>query len=257
MHYHSANMKKIYSYLKAGISSFFFLITFYACGQLPSKPKILVFCKTAGFYHESIPDGIAAIYQLGKKNNFEVDATTDSTFFTSSTLKKYAAVIFLSTTGNVLSQDGQKAFEQYIKSGGGYVGVHAATDTEYDWPWYGKLAGAYFLSHPDQQEAVLKKTSVKHLATLHLPNEWKRKDEWYNFKDLNNNVTVLMTIDEKSYQGGKNGTDHPVSWFHQFDGGRAFYTALGHTKESFKEEEFLKHLLGGILYAIGSPKALL
>lgn len=250
-------MKKIYSYLKAGICTCCILLAFSACGQSSSKPKVLVFCKTVGYYHESIPDGIAAIYRLGKMNNFEVDATTDSTFFTSITLKNYAAVIFLSTTGNVLSQDGQKAFEQYIKSGGGYVGVHAATDTEYDWPWYGQLSGAYFLSHPDQQEAVLKKTNVKHLATLHLPKEWKRKDEWYNFKDLNKNVTVLMTIDEKSYQGGKNGNFHPVSWFHQYDGGRAFYTALGHTNESFKEEDFLKHLLGGILYAIGSPKALL
>lgn len=250
-------MKKIYSYLKAGICICCLLLAISACGQSSSIQKVLVFCKTAGYYHESIPDGIAAIYRLGKMNNFEVDATTDSTLFTANILNNYAAVIFLNTTGNVLSQAGQKAFEEYIKSGGGFVGIHAATDTEYDWSWYEQLVGAYFLNHPDQQEAVLKKTNVKHLATLHLPNEWKRKDEWYNFKNLNNKVTVLMNIDEKSYQGGKNGNFHPVSWFHQYDGGRAFYTALGHTKESFKEEEFLKHLLGGILYAIGSPKALL
>jgi type 1 glutamine amidotransferase len=248
-------MKKFCSSLKAGISICCMLIVFTACSKPAPKPKILVFSKTAGYYHESIPDGIAAIYRLAGKNDFEVDTTTDSTLFTYNNLKNYAAVVFLSTTGNVLSREGEKAFEQYIRSGGGYVGVHAATDTEYDWPWYGKLAGAYFLSHPDQQEAVLKKTNVKHIATLHLPDEWKRKDEWYNFKNLNSDVTVLMTIDEKSYKGGKNGDFHPVSWFHQYDGGRAFYTALGHTKESFYEENFLTHLLGGILYAIGSSKA--
>jgi type 1 glutamine amidotransferase len=228
-----------------------FLVT-NAWSKSAPKPRILVFSKTAGYYHESIPDGIAAIYRLGKKNNFEVDVTTDSTFFTSNNLKNYAAVVFLSTTGNVLSHDGEKAFEQYIKSGGGYVGIHAATDTEYDWPWYGKLAGAYFLSHPEQQEAVLKKTNINHIATRHLPAEWRRKDEWYNFKNLNGEVTVLMTIDEKSYKGGKNGDFHPVSWFHNYDGGRAFYTALGHTKESYAEENFLNHLLGGILYAMGT-----
>jgi type 1 glutamine amidotransferase len=230
------------------------IIVITACSKPSPKPRILVFSKTAGYYHQSIPDGIQAIYQLGRKNNFDVDTTTDSTHFTYSNLKKYAAIVFLSTTGNVLSRDGENAFEQYIKSGGGYVGIHSSTDTEYDWTWYGKLAGAYFLNHPEQQEAILKKTSVKHLATLHLPNEWKRKDEWYNFKNFNNSVTVLMTIDEKSYKGGKNGDFHPVSWFHEFDGGRAFYTALGHTKESYYEENFLNHLLGGILYAIGSPK---
>ncbi|MCU7552508.1 ThuA domain-containing protein [Chitinophagaceae bacterium LB-8] len=245
-------MNKNSSPLKSIILCAVMFIVLTACGKSAPKPRVLVFCKTAGFYHESIPDGIAAISRLGSKNNFEVDTTTDSTFFTSANLKKYAAVIFLSTTGNVLSSDGEKAFEQYIRSGGGYVGVHSATDTEYDWPWYGKLAGAYFLNHPEQQEAVLKKTSVKHISTDHLPDEWKRKDEWYNFKNLNNEVTVLLTIDEKSYKGGKNGDFHPVSWFHQFEGGRAFYTALGHTKESYSEENFLKHLLGGILYAIGN-----
>lgn len=248
-------MKKFRFSLKTGISICFIFFVFAAFGKSSIKPKILVFSKTAGYYHESIPDGIAAIYRIAKKNNFEVDVTTDSSLFTYNNLKNYAAVVFLNTTGNVLSVDGQKAFEQYIKSGGGYVGIHAATDTEYDWPWYGRLAGAYFLNHPEQQVAVLKKTNVNHIATLHLPDEWTRKDEWYNLKNLNSAVTVLMTIDEKSYKGGKNGDFHPVSWFHQYEGGRAFYTALGHTKESYYEDNFLNHLKGGILYAIGSPNA--
>lgn len=244
-------MEKIYLF-KSAVVFFFILTVFTVNSQSTQNPKVLIFSKTAGYYHQSIPDGIAAIYRLGKKNNFDVDATTDSTLFTTDFLKRYAAVIFLCTSGNVLSVEGQRAFEQYIRSGGGYVGVHSATDTEYEWPWYGKLAGAYFLDHPKQQDAVLKITSVQHISTDHLPKEWKRWDEWYNFKDLNKDVTVLMTVDESSYIGGKNGAFHPVAWYHQYDGGRSFYTALGHTSESYQEENFLKHLLGGILYAMGT-----
>lgn len=215
-------------------------------------PHILVFCKTNGYHHQSIAAGKLAIIQLGTENNFAVDTTTDSTVFTSQNLKKYAAVVFLSTTGNVLGDEQQAAFEQYIRSGGGYVGVHAATDTEYDWPWYNKLVGAYFKSHPKQQEAVLHVTDKNFIATKHLPDEWKRKDEWYNFKSYNwDDVHVLITIDESSYTGGENGANHPMAWYHSYDGGRAFYTELGHTDESYQDPLYLKHLLGGIEYAIG------
>lgn len=215
--------------------------------------RVLVFTKTAGFHHDAIPDGIAAIEKLGKENGFAVDTTTDSTKFNTDNLKKYNAVIFLSTTMNVLGDAEQAAFEKYIQSGGGYVGVHAATDTEYDWPWYNKLVGAQFKSHPKQQEAVLNVVDSNFIATKHLPRTWKRWDEWYNFKSLqlDNNVHILITIDESSYTGGENGSFHPMSWYHEFDGGRAFYTELGHTKESYKDPLYLQHLLGGIEYAIG------
>jgi cytochrome c len=154
---------------------------------------------------------------------------------------------------NVLDNNGQAAFEKYIQSGGGYVGVHAASDTEYDWPWYNKLVGAQFKSHPKQQEAVLHVVDSNFIATKHLPREWKRWDEWYNFKNLmlDNTYHVLITIDESSYTGGENGAFHPMSWYHDFDGGRAFYTELGHTDESYADPLFLKHLLGGINYAMG------
>lgn len=216
--------------------------------------RVLVFSKTAGFHHDAIPDGIAAIQKLGMENGFAVDSTTDSTKFNPDNLKKYNAVIFLSTTQNVLGDAEQAAFEKYIQAGGGFVGVHAATDTEYDWPWYNKLVGAQFKSHPKQQDAVLNIVDTSFIATKHLPHVWKRWDEWYNFKSLqlDNNVHVLITIDENSYQGGENGSFHPMSWYHSFDGGRAFYTELGHTKESYQDPLYLQHLLGGIMYAIGS-----
>ncbi len=232
----------------------FSLLLFFSITVLAKKQnKVLVFSKTAGFHHSSIPAGIAAIQQLGKENGFAVDTTTDSTKFNKANLKQYTAVIFLSTTMNVLGDAEQDAFQKYIQSGGGYVGVHAATDTEYDWPWYNKLVGAQFKSHPKQQEAVLHVVDSTFIATKHLPREWKRFDEWYNFKNLqlDNNVHVLMTIDESSYKGGENGNFHPMSWYHEFDGGRAFYTELGHTDDSYKDPLYLQHLLGGIKYAMG------
>lgn len=216
------------------------------------RSAVLIFSKTAGFHHNSIRNGIAAITQLGKENKFDVDTTTNSAVFTAANLKKYRAVIFLSTTGDVLNDEQQLAFQQYIQNGGGYVGIHAATDCEYNWPWYGKLSGAYFKAHPEQQEAVLQIIDHHHPSTKHLPDTWKRKDEWYNFKDLSPDVHVLIKIDETSYQPGKEKMgDHPVAWFHEYDGGRAFYTALGHTEESYADPLFLQHILGGIQYAMG------
>ncbi|WDF80969.1 ThuA domain-containing protein [Mucilaginibacter sp. KACC 22773] len=227
------------------------LLTGLAIINAAAKTKVLVFCKTAGFHHNSIAVGVPAIMKLGAENGFTVDSTTNAEKFTAANLKQYAAVIFLSTTGDVLNDAQQTAFEQYIKAGGGFVGVHAATDTEYDWAWYGKLVGAYFKSHPKQQEAVLHIVDHDFIATKHLPEDWKRWDEWYNYKWIADDLHVLIKIDEKSYTGGENGVNHPMAWYHSFDGGRAFYTELGHTDESYADPLYLKHLLGGIQYAIG------
>ncbi len=216
------------------------------------KPKLLVFSKTMGFRHDCIPVGKLAMIQLGSENGFEVDTTEDASVFTPDNLKQYAAVMFLCTTGNVLDDAQQTAMEGYIHNGGGFMGIHAATDTEYDWPWYNKLVGAWFLSHPKQQEATLLVVDRKNPSTAHLPEKWVRKDEWYNFKNLNPDVHVLIKIDETSYEGGKNGDNHPMAWYHDFDGGRAFYTEMGHTKESYADPLYLKHVLGGIRYAMGT-----
>lgn len=219
---------------------------------MKKKPRVLVFSKTKGYHHASITVGAPAIYKLGQENGFDVDTTSDASVFTKKGLKKYAAVVFLSTTGDVLDDQQQQAFENFIRSGKGYVGIHAAADTEYDWPWYNQLAGAYFKSHPKQQEASLKIVDAANPATSQLPNPWKRKDEWYNYKSIQNGLHVLINLDEKSYTGGENGDLHPIAWYHDFDGGRSFYTGLGHTDESYTDPLFLGHLLGGIKYAIGS-----
>ncbi|HZF64860.1 MAG TPA: ThuA domain-containing protein, partial [Chitinophagaceae bacterium] len=238
-------------------------LVFYACKSVQpstaanSKPaRVLVFTKTKGFYHESIPTGAAAIQKLGAENNFLVDTSSNSGYFVEDSLRNYAAVVFLNTTLNVLNSDQQVAFERYIQAGGGFVGVHAAADTEYDWPWYNRLVGAYFASHPHQQTAAIDVIDTTHVATSFLPKRWERFDEWYNFKSIQGGIKVLMTLDETTYTGGSNGDNHPIAWYHEFDGGRAFYTGLGHTNESYSEPLFLRHLLGGIKYAMGDNKPL-
>ena len=245
---------------------FFLTIAFtiFSCSSKRSgKPKVLVFSKTTGFHHESIPDGIAAIQKLGSQNNFDVDTTSNAAWITEDSLKRYSAVVFLHTTGDVLNNYQEADFERYIQSGGGYMGLHAAADGEYDWGWYGRLAGGYFYDHPgindtfpNVQEGVWQVVDADNNATKHLPKQWKRKDEFYSYKKLNKDVHVLLTINESSYGGGLKMGEHPMAWYHDYDGGRAFYTAGGHTKESFSEELFLQHLLAGIQYAIGDNKDL-
>ncbi|MFG2352105.1 ThuA domain-containing protein [Streptomyces sp. NPDC048521] len=218
--------------------------------------RVLVFSKTAGFRHDSIPEGVAAVRQLGESGGFTVDATEDASTFTPSTLRRYDAVVFLSTTGDVLDDAQQDAFEDYIHHGGGYVGVHAAADTEYDWAFYGGLAGAYFQSHPTIQPATVDVEDRAHPATSGLARTWNRTDEWYNYRsDPRDRAHVLASLDESSYTGGTMNGDHPIAWCQEYQGGRAFYTGGGHTKESYADPAFRRHLLGGIRYAIGAVQA--
>lgn len=243
-------MKKILLVLLLG-----FALTIVSCGgnKRNGEPKVLVFSKTMGFKHASIPAGIAAIQKLGKENGFAVDTTKNAELFTDENLKQYSAIIFMSTTGNILDQYQEAAFERYIQAGGGYVGIHAAADTEYDWGWYNKLAGAQFLSHPSgTPTADFIIEDKEFIATkFFTESKWNRTDELYNYKNINSDINVILSLDESTYEGGENGENHPIAWYHDFDGGRAFYTGGGHTDASFSEDLFLKHLLGGIQYAIG------
>ena len=217
---------------------------------------VLVFSKTAGFRHDAIPVGIQTIRELGTANSFTVTATEDANQFTTSNLSRFEAVIFLNTTGDVLNGTQQSAFESYIGAGGGYVGVHSAADTEYDWPFYGNLVGAYFASHPAIQQARVKVEDRAHPATAHLPQTWTRTDELYNFRtNPRASARVLATLDESSYSGGSMGADHPHVWCKTYSGGRSFYTGAGHTQASYADPAFRAHLLGGIRYAAGRAKA--
>jgi glucose/arabinose dehydrogenase len=241
-------MKKIFPVLLP------LIFVFAACKTENSRPRVLVFSKTTGYRHASIGKGKVAIQQLGVANGFDVDTTENADVFNEETLKKYSAVIFLCTTQDVLNYSQQVAFERFIQSGGGFAGIHSAADTEYDWGWYGELNGAWFDSHPEIQPASITVIDHSQASTKDLPATWNRTDEWYNYKKLNPDVKVLLTLDEKTYKGGNMGANHPIAWYHAFDGGRAFYTGLGHTEESYSDSLFLKHVLGGIQYAIGDNK---
>ncbi|MDR8411855.1 ThuA domain-containing protein [Nonomuraea sp. 3-1Str] len=236
-------------------------LTAAAATLIPAVPaqaaafKVLVFSKTAGFRHDSIPGGIQAIRDLGAANDFAVDATEDANAFSTANLAQYKAVVFLSTTGDVLNDTQQAAFQTYVDGGGGYVGVHSAADTEYGWPYYGQLMGAWFNNHPAIQQATVRNEDRAHAATAHLGATWSRTDEWYNYRtNPRSGVRVLQSLDESSYSGGGMG-DHPITWCHPQSSGRSFYTGLGHTQESYADPNFRALLLGGIRYVAKATNA--
>jgi cytochrome c len=215
--------------------------------------EVLVFSKTTGFRHDSIPDGIAAIAALGAEHGFAVDATEDAARLTDAALARYRVIVFLSTTGDILDVEQKAALEHYIRSGGGFVGIHSASDTEYEWPWYGRLVGAHFSSHPAIQRATIHIADADHPSTKNLPKTWVRTDEWYNFRsNPRGAVHVLATLDESTYSDGAMRDDHPIAWCQVIDGGRSWYTAMGHTVESYAEPLFRLHLLGGIESVAGA-----
>jgi len=224
----------------------------------PPSPvaSLLLFTKTAGYRHDSIADGIAALTVVAAGARLRVDATEDASVFTDEGLHGYAALVFLDTTGAVLDADQRAAMERYVHGGGGFVGIHAAADGDPAWPWYAALIGAGFRGHPPLQAGRLEVVDRAHPVTADLPGTWERTDEWYDFTtNPRDHVRVLVTVDESSYDGGQMGADHPLAWCQEFDGARAFYTAMGHTSESFQEPAFLAHLLGGLRWAAGLAAA--
>jgi type 1 glutamine amidotransferase len=223
-------------------------------GELPEAGfRVLLFSRAAGFQHDSIPAAITAVTEIGAANGFVAEATEQPSAFTATNLARFKVIVFLMTTGDVLDAAGQAAFEAWIAAGGNYVGVHSATDTEYEWPFYGELVGAYFKQHPAVQSATVRVEVADHPATVGLPAAWPRSDEWYDFQaNPRANVTVLATVDESTYTGGTMGADHPIVWSHSTTaGGRALYTAMGHTQESYADPLFRSHLAGAIRWAAG------
>jgi type 1 glutamine amidotransferase len=215
---------------------------------------VLLFSRTVGFRHDSIPAAIQALTELQDTGGFTVEATEDPTAFTTDNLARFRVVVFLLTTGDVLDDDQQAAFEAWIGAGGGYMGVHSAADTEYGWPFYGALVGAYFKAHPAVQAANVEVEAADHPAMAGIASPWMRIDEWYDFQtNPRDSVTVLATVDESSYTGGTMGPDHPIVWAHStLGGGRALYTAMGHTQESYADPVFRQHLTGALRWVAGA-----
>ena len=225
-------------------------------GPAPAGPpdadrqRVVVFTRTEGFRHASIPAGVGALREVAAARGLAVAPTEDPADLR--TLgPDVAAVVFLNTTGDVLDAPAEAALRAYVEGGGGWLGVHSASDTEVDWPWYGALVGAYFESHPEVQEAALDVVAPAHPAVRGLPARWVRTDEWYNFRARPAGVTVLLRLDEATYEGGTMGADHPIAWAHAVGRGRAVYTALGHTAESYAEPLFRAHLGAALGWVAG------
>jgi uncharacterized protein len=212
--------------------------------------RVLVFSKTKGFRHQSIPDGVVALKKLARDNMFDIFTTEDEAFITDENLKNFDVMVLMSTTGTIFNDQQKNSIQKFVRQGKGIVGIHSATDTEYEWPWYTQLIGAQFLNHPHNQTLRLKVIDKNHPATYHLPEQWVWSDEIYSFQNFNPKVKVLITADESSYDAGEGmGEFHPIAWTNEFDGGRMFYTALGHTDWAYLNPDFTKHLLGGIWWA--------
>tara|TARA_S200000501_G_C20770768_1_gene720464 strand:- start:132 stop:866 length:735 start_codon:yes stop_codon:yes gene_type:complete len=209
--------------------------------------SVLVITETKGWVHDSIESGLKLVENMGDQNKFNVYHSDESNVITYENLKEIKTIIFLNTTEEILTDVEQKVMESFIKSGKGFVGVHAAADTEYNWQWYGKLVGAYYRNHPEVMNGKI--LTINHKITNHLDSEWEIEDEWYNFDYVNYDVNILLHLDEDSYIGGEHPDYHPITWYHEYDGGRSFYTGLGHTKEVYDDERFIKLLEKGILYA--------
>ena len=223
-------------------------------GTDPLGPtQVLLFAETRGFRHDSISDAVTALEELALSAGISTDLAGDSAgVFTDENLEKYDAVVWVLTSGDVLDSDEQASFERFIQSGRGFVGIHSASDTEYEWPWYGDLVGAYFDRHPAIQIATQLVEDGTHISTAHLGSSWTRTDEWYDYRrNPRTQVNVLLTLDESSYTGGAMGEDHPSAWYHEYEGGRSWYTGGGHTADSYAEADFRAHLLGGLRYAAG------
>lgn len=245
------------------IASMLVLGTQSYCQEKDKSIRVLVFSKTEGFRHESITNGIKALWEIGQKSDWNLTATEDAAYFNDEFLNSFDVAVWLNTTGDVLNSEQEAAFVRWYRRGKGYVGIHSATDTEYDWPWYGQLiAGAYFKTHPATQHGTLIVENTDHpsmeLFRRMNMKTWTVVDEWYTFRASPRDVVnVLLSLDEETVIDKGNNPqevimgDHPIAWWHHFDGGRAFYTERGHTPESFDEPLFRSHLKGAIEWAAG------
>ena len=212
-------------------------------------PRLLVYSRTAGYRHDSIPAGTDALRRLGAEAGYAVDAIEDPAVFAPEGLSRYSSLVFLSTSGDVLDDAGKDALRGYMAAGGAWLGIHGASTTEYNWPYFGGLAGAWFNKHPPEQTATMTVEDHDHPATSHLPATWAWHDEWYDFQaNPRPRVRVLLTVDEATYEGGAMGADHPIAWCHEYGGGRSFYTALGHATRTYGEPAFLRHLAGAVAW---------
>lgn len=226
--------------------------------------RVLVYQKNGkGFVHDNLAASADAIRELGKQNGFSVDVSTNPAVFGDETLKKYQALIFANSNNEAFENETQRAaFKRYIEGGGGFVGIHSSTGSERQWNYFQQVQGAKFLRHSPLQRFTINVIDPNHPATAHLNKTWAWADECYFFTNLNSDIKVLLAVDTSTLKdpklatapGQKSNEVFPLAWYHQFDGGREFYTALGHKIEYYADPVFRQHLLGGIRWALGEKR---
>ncbi len=232
-----------------------------------SEPRVLVYTKNQigkGLYvHANIPASVAAIKKLGAENNFIVDVSDDPAVFTDQNLKRYKALIFDNTNNEIFDNEEQKdALQRYIRAGGGFVGIHSASGSMRHWPWFWSMLGGKFCRHAKLQTFTIHVKDPTDISTAHLPPTFEWTDEFYYVDHMPDDLHVLLAGDltklndpgKDKYPGKKFGDEFPLTWRHQFDGGREWYTALGHQAEHYSDPRFIRLLLGGILWAMGESK---
>jgi len=229
------------------------------------EPRVLVYTRNytpngKGYVHDNIAASVAMIRQLASTNGFLVDASDNPSVFTPENLKKYRALIFSNANNEAFENDEQReAFKKFIQGGGGFVGIHSASGSERQWPYYWQVLGGKFKRHPPLQPFKIEVLDTKHPATAHLGATWQWEDEFYYLDNLNPRMHVLLAgdvaglkdNDKTNYPGKVFGDLFPLSWCQEFDGGRQFYTALGHKIEYYSDPKFQQHVLGGILWVLG------
>jgi type 1 glutamine amidotransferase len=233
-----------------------------------AEKRILVYTRNfvsegKGYVHDNIQASVDAIRKMGAENGFAVDASDDPKVFTDANLKRYAAIVFSNSNNEAFENDAQReAFQRYIRSGGGYVGIHSATGSERKWPWYWALAGGKFLRHPKMQPFTVRVVDPTHPSTRNIPSSFEWTDECYYHDNLNPKIRPLLVTDpaklddpkKAEYPGDRFGNAMPLAWWHEFEGGRSFYTGLGHKIEHYSNPILYQHILGGILWAMGEAK---
>lgn len=230
--------------------------------------KVLVYTRNhvtngKGYVHDNIATSVEAIRDLGAANGFAVDASDDPAVFTPANLKQYRAIVFSNSNHEAFQNDSQRqAFRQFVQAGGGVAGIHIATGTERNWPYFWSLMGGKFLRHPKLQKFTVTVKDATHPATRGLPSTFEWEDECYLFTNMNPDVKVLLTADPARVADPKRSEEpgelrdgvYALSWYNTFDGGRQYYTALGHKKEHYSDPLLRKQIAGGILWVIGKTK---
>jgi uncharacterized protein len=249
-----------------------FCVTISCLAPLASRAetqgRVLVYTKNQtgkGLYvHDNVADCANAIKKLGAENHFDVEVSDDPKAFTDQNLKRYQALVFDNVNNEIFDNEEQKAaLQRYIRAGGGFVGIHSATGAMRDWPWYWSLVGGKFCRHAKMQEFKVKTKDAKDVSTAHLPATFEWTDEFYYVDHKPEGLHVLLAGDlasvndpgKEKYPGKMFGDEFPLAWRHEFEGGRAWYTALGHQKEHYADPKLTQHILGGILWAMGETKS--